>query len=132
MLLHQHQLDRLQTMKVVHSRPGVRHPRYAPQRQESLAGEIVRRQHVVIHNGEGDHSARRPALLEADAELEALVKDRVQRLLVDVGLLLVAVAEDTVRQQLDYHEWVAETVRVEGDDVAGMEDLREKKLQKAV
>lgn len=44
--------------------------------------------------------------------------------LVDVGLLLVAVFEYAVWEQFDYDEWIAETVRIQGDYVSGMEDLK--------
>lgn len=124
MLLHQHQLHRLQAVEVVHARSGVRHPRDAAQGEERLPREVVGRQHVVVHDGEGHHGAGRPALLQRHAELEALVEDGVQRPLVHVGLLLVAVGEHPVGQQLDDDEGVAEAVRVQGDDVARVQDLR--------
>lgn len=43
----------------------------------------------------------------------------------DVGLLLVAMLKNTVWEQFDYDEGVAETVGVQWDYVSGVEDLRE-------
>lgn len=43
----------------------------------------------------------------------------------DVGLLLVAVLEDAVREEFDYDEGVAEAVRVQGDDVSSVQNLQE-------
>lgn len=74
----------------------------------------------MIHNRESDHGAWRSALLERDAELETLVEDGMERLLVDVGLLLGTMRKDPMRQQLDNDEGIAKTVGIERDYIASV------------
>lgn len=120
MLLHEYELHWLQTVEIIDAGAGVRHARDTAQRQEGLAGEIVGGEDIVIHHREGDHGARRTTLFQGHAELEALVEDRVERLLVHVGLLFVAVGKYPVGQEFYYDERVAETVRVQGYYISGM------------
>lgn len=135
--MHEGQLGVLQPVEVVDRAVGVRHARDGGEREEGLAGEVVGGQHVVVHHGEQDHGAIRPALLQChraaeqthrhdvrvldqslqgrdytltnrDLQFEALVEDRVERLLVNVGRLLRTVREYPPGDQLNDHEGVAE------------------------
>lgn len=96
MLLHQNKLHRFETMEIIHSRSGISNTRYAAQSKKGLPGEIVRSKDIMVHNCERDHCSRGSALFQRDAKLEALIKDGVESLFVDVCLLLIAMLEDAV------------------------------------
>ncbi len=58
----------------------------------------------------------------AHLQFEALVKDRVERVLDDFRLLHSLSREEEVRTQLDQHERVAQPVRVQRNDVLGIQN----------
>lgn len=59
--MHEYQVDSVDGIDVV--RQWGEHARYGVERQKRLSGEIVRRYHVMIHNGEQDHGGLVTALI---------------------------------------------------------------------
>lgn len=83
LLLHQHQVYRLESVEVLDSQVQLRHARNVVQREESFARKIIRRYNIVIHYREPYHGALLCALLQRyHAELEAFVEDGIQSFLV--------------------------------------------------
>lgn len=62
--MHQDQVDLFEPVKRVQPLRRCRNSRYCVERQKGLAGEIIGRQNVVIHNCKQKHGRFLPALLQ--------------------------------------------------------------------
>lgn len=76
-LMHEDQIDMLEAVKCVQPLRRCCHARYGVEGEQCLAGEVVGRQHVVIHYGKQKHGRLLATLFQCDgAAAEQLQRAR--------------------------------------------------------